>query len=107
MPTRYRISPLTFAPTQLSWVSGLFLLRDLRTTRQTCPCRTPPVDGLDCPAWRSGIYVWHLPVVNAIVPLTDRRRTMVEALMMGSMVTGVIASSMIAATLLLIVLNEL
>jgi hypothetical protein len=32
---------------------------------------------------------------------------MVEAFMMGSMVTGVIASSMIALTLLLIVLNEL
>ena len=61
---------------------------------------------LDALANHCGNYVWHLPVGNAIVPVTDRRREMVEAFMMGSMVVGFIASSLIALTLLLIVLSE-
>ena len=45
-------------------------------------------------------------VVGAMVPVTDRRRTMLETFMMGFMVTGIIASSTIALTLLLIVLSD-
>jgi hypothetical protein len=41
-----------------------------------------------------------------MVPGIDRRRLMVEAFMMGSMIVGFIASSLIALTLLLIVLSE-
>lgn len=58
-------------------------------------------------AYLCGNYVWRLSVVDATVPAIDRRRSMLETVMMGCMVTGIIASSMIALTLLLIVLNEL
>ncbi len=58
-------------------------------------------------AYRGGNYVWHLFVAGAMVPVTDRRGAMLDVLMMGFMVTGLIASSIIALTLLLIVLSEL
>jgi hypothetical protein len=64
------------------------------------------VHGLASPAYYGGNYVWHLSVTGAIVPVSDRRGTMLDTLMMGFMIIGVLASLMIALTLLLIVLNH-
>ena len=71
----------------MSQVSHRFLLRYLRTA--CC-----------------GDYVWCVPVVSAMVLVTDRRRAMLETVMMGFMVTGFLAAMTIAVTLLWIVLTE-
>ncbi len=60
---------------------------------------------MDIPAYHRGNYVWRLPVLGAMVPVTDRRRTMLDTVMTGFMVIGFVAASTIALTLLLVALG--